>query len=322
LNVINLEFMLPGSSGKDLDRQIDRVAIDVLKRTGYDVISRANNHAMDFGRDGVGYNTRLLQQAEFKMMGTREFSGFTWKIGGYEIAIFSLTDSTDKPDPDRLILKIDASDLQIMRKAFSNADFRIAFVHLGSISFYRSPHERKQVKRIIDSGADLVVCTGTHFIKGFVYEDGKPVIYGIGDHPLFLVDNDTEPVGMHFVAGFKKRKLVQLFVIPFHNITVQGRSAPLNEAAVASFKDVLTDRSSADLSRYYSDPQALAGFKEELRQLNFSKLKDLRARHFLYATGILFHNHPVMATTMGLVLFIVALMITHRVIFRRMKRRI
>ena len=36
LKVINLEFMLPGNSKRELDRQIDRVTIDLMKRTGYD----------------------------------------------------------------------------------------------------------------------------------------------------------------------------------------------------------------------------------------------------------------------------------------------
>ena len=79
------------------------------------------------------------------MIGTRSFPVYNWETGGGKIAIFSLTHYTDRPDPEGLILKINKSDLDLVKKESSNADFRIAFVHLGSMSFYPSPHERTQV---------------------------------------------------------------------------------------------------------------------------------------------------------------------------------
>ncbi|MDH3599399.1 MAG: CapA family protein, partial [Candidatus Tectomicrobia bacterium] len=60
LSVINLEFLLPGVSGRALDRRIDSLMIDALKSAGYDLVSLANNHAMDFGAAGVHYNSTQL----------------------------------------------------------------------------------------------------------------------------------------------------------------------------------------------------------------------------------------------------------------------
>ena len=101
LRVINLESMLPGGSGLDLDRQIDGAMIDILKRTGYDVVSRANNHALDFDREGVLYNTTELKKAGFKMIGLREFPVYEWEARGYKIAIYALTGYTDREDAER-----------------------------------------------------------------------------------------------------------------------------------------------------------------------------------------------------------------------------
>ena len=64
LKVINLEFIFPGNSKRELDRQIDKVTIDLMKRTGYDLVSRANNHARDHRREGVSYNTNFYNKQD------------------------------------------------------------------------------------------------------------------------------------------------------------------------------------------------------------------------------------------------------------------
>jgi Bacterial capsule synthesis protein PGA_cap len=321
LRVINLEAMLRGSSGLQKDRQIDSVAIDILKRTGYDVISRANNHAMDFGREGVGHNTSLLQEAGFKMIGTRSLPVYNWETGGRKIAIFALTDYTDRPDPEHLILKIDEADLRLIKREVSNADIRIAFVHLGSLSFYPSPHERNQVKRILDAGADLVVCTGSHFTKGFVYENEKPVFYGIGNHIFPDISRDTEPVGIHVVAGLKKGELVQLFIVPFHNAIFSGKTGPLDEIDFASFQRTLLDRSTSNPNRYYSDPSSLVRMQERLNRFSFTKLDQLRGRHIIYAAGILYNHYPVIVIGSGLLTVTVSVLCVRWALVRQRNRK-
>lgn len=323
LRVINLESMLPGGSGLDLDRQIDGAMIDILKRTGYDVVSRANNHALDFDREGVLYNTTELKKAGFKMIGLREFPVYEWEARGYKIAIYALTGYTDREDGEHLILKIEDADLSLIKQATSKADFRIVFVHLGSMGFFPSPHERRQVNRLFDIGADLVVGTGSHFIKGFVRERGRPVIYGIGNHMFSYVDGDTEPVGMYLVAGFTKGELVQLFVVPFHNAIMKGRTGPLDEIVLASFKKTLLDRSSSDPNRYYSDPHSLEALKERLSRFSLFSLEEIKPRYIVYAAGIVFHNYPVVATG-GCILTVSfsALLVRWTILTRRRRKAI
>jgi Bacterial capsule synthesis protein PGA_cap len=321
LKVINLEFMLPGSSKRELDRQIDKVTIDLMKRTGYNLVSRANNHAMDYGREGVTYNTGLLQDAGLKMIGTREFPVYNWETGAGKIAIFSLTDYTDRPDPDGLILKINEADLDLIKKESSKADFRIAFAHLGSMSPYPSPHERTQVERILEAGADLVVCAGSHFSKGFVYERGKPVIYDIGNHLLSYVDHVTEPVGIYFVAGFRTKKLVQLVVIPFHNEIFSGKIGPLDDTDLASFQKTLLDRSTSDPNKYFSDPSSLIRLQQGLNRFSFSKLNELRGRHILYAASVLYNHYPVIVIGSGLLTVTLTILFVRWTLLRQKKRK-
>ncbi|MFQ5852774.1 MAG: CapA family protein [Candidatus Binatia bacterium] len=322
LSVINLEFMLPGFTGQQIDRQIDELVVDALQRAGYDVISRANNHALDYGPEGVRYNKAKLGAAGFQMIGTRDYPVYDWQAGAYRIAIYAVTDYADREDSEGLVLKVNSPDLSLIKEKSFDADFRVAFIHLGSVSVFPSPHEREQVKRLISAGADLVVCTGSHFTKGFVMENGKPVVYGLGNHLFSYIGPDTEPIGMHLVAGFKAGELAQLFVIPFQNAVMKGRTGPPDEATFATFRKTFLERSTTDTSSYFSDSRSLRKLKERLLRLSNSGLGDLKPRHVVYAIGIvLYHYSIVVIAGSALVLLSVVLFLRRRVLSRRSKNR-
>ena len=228
---------------------------------------------------------------------------YFWQTGGKTVAIFSLTAYTDLKDTQGLTLKLDDSDLALIRRLTASADFRIAFVHLGSMSSFPSEHERAEAARLVASGADLIVCTGSHFIKGFVREKGKPVLFGLGDHLFSPVNDATEDVGMHLVAGFAAGRLEQLFVIPFRNAIRAGKTGPLEAEEFKAFLRIFRERSTTDTSRYYSDPRAGALLSDRLRRMRFSDLKQIRPRQFVYAARILWHRYPaVVGLTAALIL--------------------
>jgi hypothetical protein len=170
------------------------------------------------------------------------------------------------------------------------------------MSRYPSPNERAQVRRLIAAGADLVVCTGSHFFKGFITEAGKPVIYGIGNH-LFSYggEPDTEPIGTHLVAGFSLGKLAQLFIVPFHN-NILATTGPLNDKEFAEFRKTFRERSTTDSSKYFSDPGSLRSFKYYFSQRSISDFSEVKARHIVYGARILLQHYPfeVVATVFAI----------------------
>lgn len=316
LSVINVEFGLAGLSGHELDKQIDAVAIRLLKQAGFDVAGHANNHALDFGAAGVRYNTAQWEKAGLATIGTRDAPFYEWETGGRRVAIFALTDYTDREDWEGLVLRIDDANLALIKEKTAFADFRIAFVHLGSMSFFPSPHERKQVTRLLDIGADLVICTGSHFIKGFTPHRGKPVVYGLGNHLFSAVDRTTEPFGMHLVAGFRAGEFVQLFAVPFWNTIQEGRTGPLDASAFYAFKKHLLERSTTDTIKYFSDPHSLRMLKQHLTKLNLSSVQQIRPRHFLYAFFIAYQHYPILVITGCLIFLMLLAMFIRQIAFR------
>jgi hypothetical protein len=294
LKVVNLEATLPGLSGNAPDKRADDVILYSLTAAGYQVAGRANNHGLDLGPEGVRYTNQRLADVGLRVIGERTSPVFHWRAGQSRIDITAMADVMDRPDPGHLILMLDDESLALVRREMNEAAFRIAFVHLGSASRFVSPHEHSQVDRLQDAGFDLIVCTGSHFIKGFLMERGRPVAYGIGDHMTSISYGgaDTEPIGTHLVAGFDGNRLVQIFVVPFRNDLRRGRMGPLDEVAFAQFVRTLRERSISDESKYYGDGGALKAMFHNIARLRLSTLTQLRPRHFAYAARIVVRQRP------------------------------
>jgi len=294
LKLVNLEATLPGLSGTAPDRRTDDVILYSLTAAGYQVAGRANNHGLDLGPEGVRYTDRRLADAGLRVIGERTSPVFHWQAGQSRIDISAMADVMDRPDPGHLILMLDDESLALVKREMNGAAIRIAFVHLGSASRFVSPHEHSQVERLLDAGFDLVVCTGSHFIKGFVMERGRPVAYGIGDHltSISYGGADTEPIGTHLVAGFDGGRLVQIFVVPYHNDLRRGQVGPLDDPAFAQFVRTLRERSISDESKYYGDGGALKAMVHNVARLRLSTLTQLRPRHFVYAARIVVRQRP------------------------------
>lgn len=320
LRVVNLGLPLPGVLGTPLGKRIDDLVLYSLTRAGYNVASRANSHALDFGSEGLRYYDEKLENLNIRIIGERKSPVFHWQVGKSRIDICAVARDLEQPDPDHLILTADTADLALLKKETEGADFRIAFAILGSASRYPSPHERTQVRRLLDAGFDLVVCTGSHFIKGFLLEQGRPVAYGIGDHLHSLQYGliDTEPLGMHLVVGFADGQLAQIFVVPFHNDVRRGRLGPLEEAAFGEFVKTFRERSVSDDAKYFSDESVFQMMMRAIGNMNRSDLwKLLRPRYFIYGARVIIRQRPEWVVAAGAVLVIVAVVL-HR---RRSSRR-
>ena len=279
LRIFNLEFSLPGSQGRPVDLEADRIMLDYLDALAVDAVSLANNHALAFGEEGLDHNIDHLGERGFRIIGLREHPVHTARLGETSVAVCSATDLLDQPDPNNRILRTRPEDLRMLSDLTLAADVKIAFAHLGSRSIYPSRHELGQARSLIARGADVVVATGAHFVKGFIELDGKPVLLGLGNHLLTWEGGDTEDVGFHCVVGIGGGRLTQIFLLPFHNAIYTGRVGALSAAAFDSFAADLRERSTTDTGKFFADPRTQAGALRRLKSLRLSDLRSLRWRH-------------------------------------------
>lgn len=159
----------------------------------------ANNHILDQGEEGLKSTVDVLDRVSISHAGagknlTEAERPFLKEIKGIMVGIyccaeheFSIaTESTCGANPFDPLESLDH-----VAKLKKQTDYVIVLYHGGKEHYrYPSPQLQKTCRKLIDKGADLVVCQHSHCIGAAEEWNGGTIVYGQGN---FLFDhNDSE----------------------------------------------------------------------------------------------------------------------------------
>lgn len=187
--------------------------VPVLRAAGLDACSLGNNHAMDWGRDGLRDTLAALREAGIGVAGAGEDreqarAPAVCPGEGGRVLVFGLASPTAGvprewaagPDRSGVALLPEISRSSADRLADRILDRRgpgdrvVVSVHWGSNWGYRVPDaQRAFARRLAERGAaDVVHGHSSHHPKGLEIHRGRLLLYGCGD---FL--NDYEGISGH-----------------------------------------------------------------------------------------------------------------------------
>ncbi len=195
-----------------------------LARTGINLVSLANNHALDFGPEGLKESLKALDHsnityagagttlAEAHAPGRLELAGHKTRVAllaymRYWTAKYRSKDASGPSlstiDPavilavrDGKVEKVEGpleSDVQTMEDdillARRRNDLLLVSLHNHDVTHHRAygiqdttpPNEEIMYHRAIEAGADLVLGTGPHVLRGIELYKGRPIFYSLGD---------------------------------------------------------------------------------------------------------------------------------------------
>ncbi len=157
------------SSGYDL--RAKPLAVDALRTAGFDVVSLANNHALDAGKAGLAETLATLDAAGITGVVT-QIAGDLRQSVRYHL--FAFDDST-------VPLDIDAAARQVVETR-QHADLVIVSVHWGG-EYQAAPSPRQQVfaQAFARAGADLVVGHGPHVVQRVEWMGKTLIAYSLGN---------------------------------------------------------------------------------------------------------------------------------------------
>lgn len=199
--MINNEFPYSGrgapTEGKQFTFRARPESASILEEMGVDIVSLANNHAYDYGKDALLDTFDILSDIGMPYVGAghnlEEASKPVYFIAGdLKIAIVSATqiERLDNPDtkgatetepgvfrclnPDKL--------LEAVREAKENSDFVIVYIHWGTENTAEVDWAQlDQGSKIADAGADLIIGDHPHCLQPIQYVNGVPVVYSLGN---------------------------------------------------------------------------------------------------------------------------------------------
>jgi poly-gamma-glutamate synthesis protein (capsule biosynthesis protein) len=167
-------------------------AIEGLKFAGFDILSVANNHIFDYGREGMEDSFKRLKEAKIDFVGggfneKEAFAPAIKKINGIKIAFLAYTNLGSEywsAKGNRSgIAWLTAENLKKgIKEAKENADLVIVSMHFGKEYKRELNSEQKYFAHLaIDSGADLVIGHHPHVVQEIENYKGKYIAYSLGN---------------------------------------------------------------------------------------------------------------------------------------------
>lgn len=202
----------------------DPKSVEGLKFAGFNVLSLANNHIMNFGRIGLENTIKILDENNISHIGAGLNSGDIYKpaiknIKGIKFVFFAFTYNFDQRESSGEIYG--AADMsiekmkEIVRKARPENDIIIISMHAGT-EYVISPNAQQKefAHSAIDAGADLVIGHHPHTVQTVEKYKGKYIIYSLGNFVFDQMWSDETRLGAMAEIIFKDKKVESVNFIP------------------------------------------------------------------------------------------------------------
>lgn len=198
--------------------------VKLMQEMGIDLVTLANNHALDYGRDAMLDTIDTLDHAGIRHVGAGknlaearkpaivELNGRTFAFIG-ATRVYPEADWAAGTDSAGMFSAYDggAALAEEVKAVKQQADFVIAYVHWG-IEREEMPNEVQKsiAHRLVDAGADLVVGAHPHVLQGLEYYQGVPIAYSLGNFvfgssipstALLQADVDDEGIRLRLIPG-------------------------------------------------------------------------------------------------------------------------
>jgi gamma-polyglutamate biosynthesis protein CapA len=162
-------------------------SIRSLKDAGFNFLGVANNHIMEHGSRTFESTIDLLRENGIAPVGIRD-KVQTFKKGDLIIGLFSysLIEDFAKDHPYNKFSSSEEvlDDLSITSEKF---DLAIVSIHWGCEYVpYPSLEQVELGRRLVDSGADIVLGSHPHVLQGYEIYKKKPIFYSLGN---FIFDH-------------------------------------------------------------------------------------------------------------------------------------
>jgi len=199
-------------------------AAATLREAGFDVLGLANNHALDFGPEGLAETVARLKEAGIATAGVGPDAGAATQplireVDGVQLALLAFNavpDPENRPqDKGWIQAGWDREQVKaIIAAASTQADAVIVSVHWGyEYEFRPDPAQRDAAQAMLDAGADVVIGHHPHVVQGTQIGAGQFVAYSLGNFLFDQQQGETQQ-GLALRAFFDGQGLRAVQALP------------------------------------------------------------------------------------------------------------
>jgi len=183
---------------KRFNFQVDAQTLQPIKDAGFDVLSLANNHILDYGPDaaldtkdniedhgmkqmGLWYLNDPVRNARIPRVAFIETKGITFAFLGYtEYFWDDFLATANTPGPCPIDLELIKNDIEYARE---QADVIIVSLHWFYDEYDKTPNpdEIRICKAVCDLGVDILANHGHHVLQDVEYYNGSLIMHCLGN---------------------------------------------------------------------------------------------------------------------------------------------
>jgi len=176
----------------------DSKMVEGLVSSGIDVVNLANNHILNFGKEGLEDTKKYLYNSNISYTGIgnlviREIENTSFGFLGFDFTVNIPTEE----------------DWSVIKESDSKVDVLIIGVHWGEeYKEKANNNQRAWAKKMVESGADVVSGHHPHWVEDYEYIDGKPVFYSLGNFIFDQMWSEETKKGLLVKLTFENGKMV------------------------------------------------------------------------------------------------------------------
>lgn len=163
--------------------------VKVLVDGGFDIVSLANNHSLNAGREGIQQTYDVLDKQQIAYCGAwrdKNHAGEPTYLqageGPTKIAFIAATDLSFDAGSYNKVARDRSNLIAQIQAARQHADLVCVSLHWGD-EYQTLPNKRQvgTAHAAIDAGADLILGHHPHVLEGLEVYRGRPILYSMGN---------------------------------------------------------------------------------------------------------------------------------------------
>lgn len=216
-----------------------------IKNLNPTLIGLANNHILDQDEQGLLSTVKLLRDNNIDSVGAginlhHAEKPYVLEKDGVIIGIYACAEnefSIAKPNRAGANPFEPLESLDHIQRLKTDCDYVIVLYHGGKEHYrYPSPYLQKVCRKIVDKGADLVVCQHSHCIGAKEEYAGSTIVYGQGNFLFDYSESEYWQTSLLVKASFNKGITVNYLPICKAGIGVRLAKGEEKKNIIANFE--------------------------------------------------------------------------------------
>ena len=226
MTLINLEGVFTTSdnrrAGQTYSIKGEPEYVKILKEGSVETVSMANNHRMDYQKQGSDDTVALLQQENITYAYDENIG--IYETQGIRIGYVAVNEVSEGVAVEKYL------EEGIQKLKEEQVNLIIACCHWGiEREYYPESYQKVLGRKCIDWGADLVLGHHPHVLQGIEEYEGKYIVYSLGNFCFGANRNPDDKDSMIFQQTFtfingQKQEDAQIQIIPCFVSSVSNRN--------------------------------------------------------------------------------------------------